>query len=115
MAKRGVSKKSLKINFTKNDIYDLILNLIILGILIAIIVLLVKCQKKQNEMFSVQGFNPQDKEWGSSNIKENKKWRNQRFCNNSPNDVLDKPNPMWYNNPIPTNPIHEGCKEDIVD
>jgi hypothetical protein len=39
------------------EIYDLVLNLIILGFLIAIIVLLIKCQGVKKEKFSTINYN----------------------------------------------------------
>lgn len=87
-----------KINIS--SILDIVLNLIILGVLIAIIVLLVKCQQKNKEMFT--GLNP-EKRYACSGEKENLDWRNNTMCQDS---KFLMPNTK-VNRLVATNPIHK--------
>ena len=52
------------------EIYDLVLNIVILGFLVAIIVLLIKCQRSKNR----ENFAPIH-----NNINNNQSWKNGRF------------------------------------
>tara|TARA_B100000963_G_C22598881_1_gene659249 strand:- start:222 stop:479 length:258 start_codon:yes stop_codon:yes gene_type:complete len=71
------------------EIYDLVLNIVILGFLIAIIVLLIKCQRSKRENFSpIVNSNKQE-------------WKNGRFYR--PANFI---NPESRKRPnIPTAPI----------
>ena len=77
------------------DIYDLILNLIILAFLISIIVLLIKCQKKRKENFSLSNAAP-------VKCQEGNNWKNERFFRES-NFVL--PNTKNHRL-VATSPVH---------
>jgi hypothetical protein len=71
--------------FTGPEIYDLVLNIIILGFLIAIIILLIKCQKTKRENFAT----------------ESNDWKNERFRRRA-----NFTNPSTGQHPnIPTAPI----------
>ena len=54
--------------FTGPEIYDLALNIVILGFLVAIIVLLIKCQRSKGR----ENFAP-------INNRDNQSWKNGRF------------------------------------
>jgi hypothetical protein len=88
MKKKIVSKK-----ISGPEIYDLILNLIILGFLIAIIVLLLKCNGIKQENFEsvIRGKNRKDKNW-----------RDERFFRKEFVNPITKTEP-W----IATAPIHQ--------
>lgn len=77
------------------QIYDLTLNIIILAFLIAIIVLLVKCQRAKRENFESVFRNPG---------KENAQWREERFFRRA-----NFTNPVTKERPyIATAPIHQN-------
>ncbi len=59
----------------KMEVYDLVLNLIILGFLIAIIVLLIKCQKLNREKFSLSP--------APVVFEKGEQWKNERFFRES--------------------------------
>ena len=82
------------------NILDLILNLLILGVLIAIIILLVKCQKRNKELFS--GFDPETR-YACSKQKHDPNWINNTMCHES-KFVIPESNKSRY---IATNPIHD--------
>ena len=97
MAKNLKAKKS-KLNIS--NIIDIALNIVILGVLIAIIVLLVKCQKKNTELFS-----PHDPvtKYACSGEKEDPNWRNNTMCHQSNFVMPDTHEPRL----VATNPIHK--------
>ena len=98
MVKKNMKTSKLKIS----SILDIILNVVILGILIAIIVLLVKCQQKNKELFS--GFDPSPK-YACSGEKEDPNWKNSLMCQESKFLMPNTHNTRL----VATNPIHE-CK-----
>ena len=62
--------------FTGPEIYDLALNIVILGFLIAIIVLLIKCQRSKRENFAPINMNDSNQSW-----KNERFYREARFTN----------------------------------
>ena len=88
-----MKKKVMNKILSGPEIYDLVLNLIILGFLIAIIVLLVKCQNVKRENFEsvIRGKNKKDKNW-----------RNERFLRKEFVNPITKKSP-W----VATAPVHQ--------
>ena len=106
MVKKNWSKnlsKNLSTSLKKtkiSSILDIILNLAILGVLIAIIVLLVRCQQKNKELFT--GFDLQNK-YACSGEKEDPNWRNRTMFQESEFLIPSTKSSV----PIATNPIHQ--------
>ena len=94
-APKSIYKSKIKIS----SIFDIILNLAILCILIAIIVLLVKCQRKNKELF--MGFDSH-KTYACSGEKEDPNWRNNTMCQDSKFLLPNTTNTRL----VATNPIH---------
>lgn len=97
MVKKLKTKKS-KLNIS--NIIDIVLNIVILGVLIAIIVLLVKCQQKNTELFSPH--DPRTK-YACSGEKEDPSWRDNTMCHKSNFVMPDTNEPRL----VATNPIHK--------
>tara|TARA_B110000971_G_C20018248_1_gene505022 strand:+ start:1072 stop:1380 length:309 start_codon:yes stop_codon:yes gene_type:complete len=88
---------SVKLKFS--SIIDIILNIVILGVLIAIIIMLVKCHNKNKEFFS--GLDP-EKKYACSGEKEDPSWVNNTMCQDSKFLMPHSNNSRL----IATNPIH---------
>lgn len=95
---KNLAKSKTKIKIS--SILDIILNLTILGVLIAIIVLLVRCQQKNKELFS--GFDPR-KKYACSGEKEDPNWRSRTMCQES-KFLMPNTNTTRL---VATNPIHQ--------
>ena len=95
-APKSIYKSKIKIS----SIFDIILNLAILGILIAIIVLLVKCQRKNKELFT--GFDSH-KTYACSGEKEDPNWRGRTMAQESKFLMPNTKSTIM----VPTNPIHQ--------
>lgn len=98
--KTKITSKSKLSSKQVSSILDIVLNIAILGVLIAIIVLLVKCQKKNKELFS--GFNP-EKRYACSGEKEDPNWRSRTMCQESKFLMPNTNNTRL----VATNPIHD--------
>ncbi len=96
---RKTLKGNVKSKMKISNILDIVLNIVILGVLIAIIVLLVRCQQKNKELFS--GFDPETR-YACSGEKEDPNWRKNTMCQESkflmPNTKSTRL--------VATNPIH---------
>lgn len=85
---------------TISSIVDISLNILILGVLIAIIILLVRCQQKNKELFT--GFDLQNK-YACSGEKEDPNWRSRTMFQESEFLMPSTKSSV----PIATNPIHQ--------